>query len=116
MESILLTIGGKELYLDIDTLSETVRIEAPKILKNDELLSEENCDESEEGDGKIFFDESSIQIDVAKYEMYREMIVTILQSNEDIDDKMGSFGLNSTSIPFKLAFNTLLMKGILREL
>lgn len=114
MDSILLTIGGKELYLDIDNLSETVRIDSPKILKNEEISNDENCDDSE--DDKLFYDETSIQIDVAKYEMYREMIVTLLQSNEDIDDKMGSFGLNSTTIAFKLAYNTLLMKGILREL
>lgn len=114
MENILLTIGGKELYLDIDALSETVRIESSKTIKNSELLTEEKCDESE-GENEYLYD-SSVQIDVAKYEMYREMIITILQSNEEIDDKMGTLGLNSTSIAFKLAFNTLLMRGILREL
>jgi len=36
--------------------------------------------------------------------------------NEEVDNKMGMVGLNNTTIPFKIAFNTLLMKGILKEL
>ena len=44
------------------------------------------------------------------------LINTLLSSNEIIDDKMGIMGLNSLSIPFKLSFNTLLIKGILKEL
>jgi hypothetical protein len=48
--------------------------------------------------------------------MYREMIGSLLSYNEQIDNKMGMVGLNSTSTPFKLSFNTLLMKGILKEL
>ena len=57
-----------------------------------------------------------MQIDVTKYEMYREMIGALLMYNEQIDNKMGMIGLNSTTVPFKLAYNTLLMKGILKEL
>jgi len=56
------------------------------------------------------------QIDVTKYEMYREMIGALLMYNEQIDNKMGMVGLNNTTVPFKLAYNTLLMKGILKEL
>ena len=48
--------------------------------------------------------------------MYREMIGALLMYNEQIDNKMGMIGLNSTTVPFKLAYNTLLMKGILKEL
>ena len=61
-------------------------------------------------------DESLLQIDITKYEMYREMISTILSYNEEIDDKLGIVGLNKTNVPFKIAYNTLLMKGIIKEL
>ena len=57
-----------------------------------------------------------VQIDVAKFEMYRDFIGTLLHCNEIIDDKMGIMGLNSLPIPFKLSFNTLLIKGIIKEL
>jgi len=48
--------------------------------------------------------------------MYRDLVNTLLSTAEGIDDKMGIMGLNSLSIPFKLSFNTLLLKGILKEL
>jgi hypothetical protein len=44
------------------------------------------------------------------------MIGTLLSYNEEIDNRMGKVALNSTSVPFKLAYNTLLMKGIIKEL
>ena len=110
MENLLLEIGGKELYIDVEKLSEIVRIEpSVKIEKN------LNVEEDSENDDDLM-DESVVQIDVTKYELYREMIGTLLSYNEEIDDKMGKVALNKTSVPFKLAYNTLLMKGIIKEL
>ena len=60
--------------------------------------------------------QATLQIDVAKYEMYRDLVGTLLSCVEVIDDKMGIMALNSLPIPFKLSFNTLLMKGIIKEL
>ena len=110
MDNLLLEIGGKELYLDIDRLSELVRIEqeAPPITVNegkDEIDIEQPIS-----------DAGGLHIDVSKYEMYREMIGGLMMYNEEVDNKMGMVGLNNTTIPFKIAFNTLLMKGILKEL
>lgn len=110
MENLLLEIGGKELYIDVERLSEIVRIEPNvKLEKNLELEDEVDSEET-------IMDESVVQIDVTKYELYREMIGTLLSYNEDIDNKMGKVALNGTSVPFKLAYNTLLMKGIIKEL
>ena len=36
--------------------------------------------------------------------------------NEEYDEKMGLVALNKATIPFKLSYNTLLMKGIIKEL
>jgi uncharacterized protein YjbK len=104
MDNLLLEIGGKELYLDIDRLSEIVRIE-PNV-----PVTEEGEEDSE------VYDEAVIQVDVTKYEMYREMIGTLLTYNEEYDEKMGLVALNKSTIPFKLSYNTLLMKGIIKEL
>jgi hypothetical protein len=112
MDNLLLEIGGKELYIDVERLSEIVRIEPDvKIEKNLELTEDEEGLEENET-----VDESVMQIDVTKYELYREMIGTLLSYNEEIDDRMGKVALNKTSVPFKLAYNTLLMKGIIKEL
>jgi uncharacterized protein YjbK len=104
MDNLLLEIGGKELYLDIDRLSEIVRIE-PNV-----PVTEEGEEDSE------VYDEAVIQVDVTKYEMYREMIGTLLTYNEEYDEKMGLVALNKATIPFKLSYNTLLMKSIIKEL
>lgn len=110
MDNLLLEIGGKELYLDIDRLSEIVRIEQEPI----PLTVNEGEDDVEIEEPLP--DTGSLHIDVTKYEMYREMIVAIMMYTEVVDNKMGIAALNSTTIPFKIAFNTLLMKGILKEL
>ncbi len=106
MDNLLLEICGKELYFDIDKLSDICKIE--------EVESDE--DESKEIEKLPLMENMGMQIDVTKYEMYREMIGTLLMYQEQIDNKMGMVGLNSTTVPFKLAYNTLLMKGILKEL
>ncbi len=106
MESLLLEICGKELYFDIDKLSDICKIE-----------EDEPNDDKMEGDDVIpLMENIGIQIDVTKYEMYREMIGALLMYNDQVDNKMGMIGLNSTTVPFRLAYNTLLMKGILKEL
>lgn len=106
MDNLLLEICGKELYFDIDKLSDICKIEdvdtneyKPKAVEKIPVM-----------------DNMGVQIDVTKYEMYREMIGTLLMYQEQIDNKMGMVGLNSTTVPFKLSYNTLLMKGILKEL
>jgi hypothetical protein len=110
MDNLLLEIGGKELYLDIDRLSEIVRIEQePLPLAVNEVVGDVEVEEPP-------LDTGSLHIDVTKYEMYREMIGALMMYNEEVDNKMGKVALNSTTIPFKIAFNTLLMKGILKEL
>jgi hypothetical protein len=44
------------------------------------------------------------------------MIDVIMSESEDVDDMMGLKGSNSLSIPFKIAYNTLLRYEILKEL
>ena len=110
MDNLLLEICGKELYFDIDKLSELVRIEE---------VEKECIDKESEKDGEqiSYDDNNGAQIDVTKYEMYRELMGTLLMYNEQVDNKMGMIGLNnSTTVPFKLAYNTLLIKGVLKEL
>ena len=112
MSNILLEIGGKELYLDIDVLSHAVQVEKEHLV-NIDVGGDIHFKESGEIEDSL---PENIKIDVTKYEMYRDLINTLLSTNDVIDDKMGIMGLNSLSIPFKLSFNTLLLKGILKEL
>lgn len=104
MDDILLEVGGKEFYFDIDKLAREVQYE-----KDSEDVLKEDCESTE--------DLATLKIDVTKYEMYRDLVGTLLTPNEMIiDNKMGMRALNELPIPFKLSFNTLLMKGIIKEL
>jgi hypothetical protein len=110
MDNLLLDIGGKELYLDIDRLSEIVRIEQES---QPLTVNESQCDVGME---EPLPNMVELHIDGTKYEMYRDMIGALMMYNEEVDNKMGMVALNNATIPFKIAFNTLLMKGILKEL
>ena len=51
------------------------------------------------------------QIHLVKYEMIKNMVETILTENEVVDENMG-FKTNEVTLPFKISFNTLLIKKI----
>ncbi len=55
-------------------------------------------------------------ISIIKYETIKLMLEIIMDEQEEIDDKLGIKGISQLSIPFKLAFNTLLYKNLLNKL
>jgi hypothetical protein len=55
------------------------------------------------------------QIHLVKYELVKSFIDTILTENEEIDENLGMKS-NEVSIPFKIAFNSLLMKQIINKI
>ena len=56
---------------------------------------------------------SENSISVMKYEMVKLMTEIILSEKDDIDETLGN--KSNISIPFKLAFNTLLSKGLINN-
>ncbi len=91
-----LEFGGKEFYINFNKLTDLV------------VIKDETKDDEEEMT-------NTIHIDVTKYETIREMIATVIDTNAEIDDKMGIVGLNSLPISFKIAYNTLIHYNILDE-
>jgi hypothetical protein len=55
------------------------------------------------------------QISVTRFETFKSLIEVILTEREDLDDSLGVHGSKSLTIPFKIAFNTLLMNKILKK-
>jgi hypothetical protein len=55
------------------------------------------------------------QIHLVKYEMIKHMVETVLTEDEIVDENMGMKS-KEISIPFKLSFNSLLMKNIINKL
>jgi len=58
--------------------------------------------------------ESENHISVVKYEMIKTMIEVVLSESDEIDETLGHKS-SDLSLPFKLAFNTLLNKKIINK-
>lgn len=67
-----------------------------------------------ETDNEVMSGGSEQHISVVKYEMIKLMLDVILSENEEVDEKLG-MSASSNSIPFKLAFNTLLNNRIINK-
>ena len=55
------------------------------------------------------------QIHLVKFESIKSMLETVLTESNEVDEDLG-LKSNELSIPFKIAFNTLLMKKIINKL
>jgi hypothetical protein len=86
-------IFGEHYYIDMDQIEDFTKIV------------------TSEG----FTGETENQIHVVKYETMKFLLEIIMTENELVDEKLG---MNSSeiSIPFKMAFNTLLIKKIINKL
>jgi hypothetical protein len=115
-----IAIGDKFFAFDLTKLSEAITSDNG----DDEKTQETDTTEMIGGDGTLEgksvvtreFDKGII-IDGPKYDVIRMCFEVLLTYMDDIDDSLGiDRALNGTSIPFKLAFNTLLTYGILNEI
>jgi hypothetical protein len=59
--------------------------------------------------------ETILELNVFKFECFKACVERLLNEVEEVDDKLGAFAEKSTSISFKLAYNTLLKYKILIE-
>lgn len=114
----LFEIAGEEFYLDLDKISDYVKIEeSPKDL--DKLLTKEV--EQDEGgmETKHYKDDYISQgqlVDMTKWDLTKAMIETILSENGIVDEDMGSTMLGKQlSIPFRLSFNTLIKHKLIKR-
>lgn len=96
-------IFNETYYVDIDKIDEYVQIKVP--VENDENLEDmESIEPKEEA-----------QIHLVKYELIKNLLETVLTESHEVDEKLGPNNSELT-IPFKIAFNSLLMKKIINKL
>lgn len=88
----MLTILNEYYYLDLDKMEELVNLPAP--------TSESGSTEQ--------------HISILKYDMLKIMVDVLLSESEEVDEKLGPKS-SELSIPFKLAFNTLINKKIINK-
>lgn len=111
----LFNIANEEYFIDLDKISELIRIE-PSI---DEILDGygESTKEDLDNNGPEHIIVSNAQMmDVAKWEVVKALLESLLNENGIIDESMGIKKLESQlSIPFRLSFNTLLKHKIIKK-
>ena len=114
----MIDIGGVIFILDLEKFS-------------DILSSGEHDSTAKESETKTNYDEAGTalgatmttreyekgkEVDAPKYDVLKMCLEIILTYNEEVDDSLGlERALGSTTIPFKVAFNTLLNYEILKE-
>lgn len=86
----MLKILGEYYYIDLDTIQEMVNFETEVVSGTTEQ-----------------------HISVVKYDMIKIMIDVIMTEREDVDESLGP--KSDASIPFKVAFNTLLNNQIIKQ-
>ena len=92
----MLKVFGENYYIDFDEIEKYVDIS-----ENFELDSSGNTE---------------IRINVIKYELVKMMLEVIISENAEIDEKLGMKSTsNNISIPFKIAFNSLLNKKLINH-
>lgn len=97
----MIEVLGRTYYLDLNELERFV-----------ELPDEEPKEVKEEGE-----EESTGQrFSIIKFEIVKTMIEVVLTEREEFDESLGSYQATKTSIPFRLAFNTLLRHNIIKSL
>lgn len=90
-------------YVDIDAIDEYVQFTA-------EVLED---DVETEGDVAELKEEK--QIHLVKYELVKSFLETVLTEANEVDEDLGMKS-NEVSIPFKIAFNSLLIKKIINKI
>jgi hypothetical protein len=92
----MLKILNEYYYLDLDKMEEMVNLPSKNKPEGEESESVEQ------------------HISVVKYDILKVMIEVLMTESEEVDEKLGPKS-SELSIPFKLAFNTLLNKKIINK-
>jgi hypothetical protein len=113
----MIDIGGTTFIIDLERYGEVISSQTEP--KGNEVETKETLDST----GTVLstvttsreYDRAK-EIDAPKYDLLRMCLEIILTYDDEIDDSMGlTRGLEKTTISFKVAYNTLLNYGILKE-
>jgi hypothetical protein len=98
----MLEVLGETYYVDFLQLEENINIPKSDVktvkVEGDELV-----------------DDDTQHISIVKYETIKMMLEVILTERDDMDENLGIHNAKKLSLPFKIAFNTLLRHGIIKH-
>jgi len=120
-EDFYLEFGGVNYYVDFDALDSLLDIDKKNTKKNvietETIISYDNENNIIGKTVTKRENERNKEINLASYETLRLLMEVIFSyQNEDMDDTLGAQrALDSSTLPFKLSFNTLIKYGIIKE-
>jgi hypothetical protein len=85
---------GENYYFDLDVINDYINIESKQVITGD----------------------TDQHISVVKYEMVKMMMEIVVTEQEETDEMLGHKGSNNLTIPFKIAWNTLLKHKMIQSL
>jgi hypothetical protein len=94
----MLKFLGENYYIDVDELETQVSMFNSKLPQ----ISVET--------------ENEQQISVTRYDTFKNLIEVVLTEREELDENLGVHAAKNLTIPFKIAFNTLLINKIIKTL
>jgi len=93
----MIQVLGENYFIDLDEIENYL-----------DMNQDDNGDDSESG-------VTETKINIIKYEMVKLLLETVLTEQEVIDEKLGMKSNSNVSIPFKIAFNSLLNKKLINH-
>ena len=92
----MIKVLGENYYIDLDKVEEYLD------------MSDQYPDEETSGN-------TETRINIIKFEMVKMLMDTVLTEHEEIDEQLGMKSSSNTSIPFRIAFNSLLNKKLINH-
>mgnify|MGYP007069478158 CR=1 FL=1 len=93
----MIQVLGENYFIDLDEI--------------ENYLDMSQTDDSEDSESGV----TETKINIIKFEMVKMLLDTILNEQEIVDEKLGMKSNAQVSIPFKLAFNSLLNKKLINH-
>jgi hypothetical protein len=92
----MINVLGENYYIDLDVI--------------EQYLDMSNDTSPEDLSGT-----TEMKINIIKFEMVKMLLDTILTEQDVVDEKLGMKSSSNTSIPFRIAFNSLLNKKLINH-
>ena len=93
----MIQVLGENYFIDLDEIENYL-----------DMNQDDDRDDSESG-------VTETKINIIKFEMVKMLLDTVLDEHEIVDEKLGMKSNSQVSIPFKLAFNSLLNKKLINH-
>lgn len=90
----MIDVLGEQYYIDLESVSKVVNMESNSL---------------------EFSGETEQTINLVSFEVVKMLLEIVMTEREEVDENLGTYSMSKLSIPFRIAFNTLLKHEILKH-